>query len=107
MGWGEETFAFTSETTVRVNQSQLKDWKRLLHAALRGILFNEALTDGLCLKSQRRAHPDTDRTLSDNLYHSDKPHREEVEIGSWERGTKKKKCQALAENVWMKTKGVE
>lgn len=78
----KEAFAFTSETTVRVNQSQLKDWKRLLHAALRGILFNEALTDGLCLKSHCRAHPDTDRILSDNLYHSDKPHREVVEIGS-------------------------
>lgn len=54
--------------------SKSKSVKRLEETPLcsvgGGILFNEALTDGLCLKSHPRAHPDTDRTHSDNLYHS-------------------------------------
>lgn len=66
--------------------SKSKSVKRLEETAtppcsIRGNLFNEALTDGLWLKSHPKAHPDTDRAHSDNLYHSDNPHREEVEIG--------------------------
>lgn len=66
--------------------SKSKSAKRLQETgtppcSIRRNLFNEALTDGLWLESHPRAHPDTDRAHSDDLFHCDNPYREEVEIG--------------------------
>lgn len=60
--------------------------------SIRRILCNEALTDGPGLT----AHPETDRTHSDNLYHSDNPHWEKVELGRGQHGLKDKAWTRMA-----------